>query len=64
MSNNKDILRLSGITKTFSDDYGTKKKVLEDVSFTIPAGTSKIASILASFGSGKSTLFKIISGVE
>ncbi len=59
-----DILRLSGITKIFSDDYGTKKKVLEDVSFTIPAGSPKIASILASFGSGKSTLFKIISCVE
>ena len=64
MSDKTEILRLSGITKIFSDTYGIKKKVLEDVSFAIPADSPKIASILASFGSGKSTLFKIISRVE
>ncbi len=64
MSKAESILELRSVTKIFSDNYGTKKKVLEDISFTIPANTQKITSILASFGGGKSTLLKLIAGIE
>ncbi len=59
-----EILELSGITKIFTDEFGVKKKVLENISFTIAESGSKITSILASFGGGKSTLLKVIAGVE
>jgi ABC-type nitrate/sulfonate/bicarbonate transport system ATPase subunit len=64
MNPDTNILELSGITKIFADDYGTRKKVLENISFKIPSGSSKITTILSSFGGGKSTLLKIIAGVE
>ncbi len=64
MSKAENILELRSVTKIFSDDYGTKKKVLEDISLTITADSPKITSILASFGGGKSTLLKLIAGTE
>ena len=64
MSTVTDVLELSNVTKVFSDSYGTRKKVLEGISLTIPVDSPKITSILASFGGGKSTLMKIIAGVE
>ncbi len=64
MSDTGNILELSGIKKIFSSVYGTKEIVIGNISLIIDANCSKITSILASFGSGKSTLFKIISGVE
>ncbi len=64
MSPNTNILELSGVTKVYADDYGTRKKVLENITFKIPSGSPKITTILSSFGGGKSTLLKIIAGVE
>lgn len=64
MSKDMNILELRSITKIFSDEYGTKKKVIEDISLTIQADAPKITSILASFEGGKSTLLKIIAGIE
>ncbi len=64
MNNDVNIFELRNVTKVFSDDFGVKKKVLEDVSFTISMGAPKITSILASFGGGKSTLLKLMSGIE
>ena len=64
MKNVSNVLELSGVTKIFSDNYGTRKKVLENISLTILQNNPKITSILASFGGGKSTLMKIIAGVE
>lgn len=63
MSSQNKLLELSGISKTFSDEYGTKKKILEKISFIIPESSPKITSVLASFGSGKSTLLKTIAGI-
>ncbi len=64
MKKDVNILELRSVTKVFSDNYGTKKKVLEEISFNIPADSPKITSILASFGGGKSTLLKLIAGIE
>jgi NitT/TauT family transport system ATP-binding protein len=64
MNPNTNLLELSNITKIYADDYGTRKKVLENISFTIPPESPKITTILSSFGGGKSTLLKIIAGVE
>jgi len=64
MSKEMNILELRSVTKVFADDYGTKKKVLENISFTISADSPKITSIIASFGGGKSTLLKLIAGIE
>ena len=63
MKNTNNLLEVSGVTKIFADEYGTKKKILENISFIIPGSLPKITSILASFGGGKSTLLKIIAGV-
>jgi len=62
--NQENILEISNITKIFSDEHGTKRKVLEGISFTVPVSSPKITSIIAPFGAGKSTLFKIIAGIE
>ena len=64
MTNTETLLELSDITKIFSDEYGTKRKVLENITFAIPLSTSKITSIIAPFRAGKSTLLKIIAGIE
>ena len=32
MSENGNILELAGISMTFSDDYGTRKKVIDNIS--------------------------------
>ncbi len=64
MSQNLNILELRSVTKIFSDVYGTKKKVIKDISLSIPANAPKITSILASFGGGKSTLLRLIAGIE
>ncbi len=64
MSNDINILELSGVTKIFDDEFGTKRKILENINLIIPSKSGKILSILASFGGGKSTLLKIIAGVE
>ncbi|MBU4214751.1 MAG: ABC transporter ATP-binding protein [Actinobacteria bacterium] len=54
------VLSVNGLTKTFAT-AGGPKKVLRDVSFTVPAGTW--VSVMGRSGSGKSTLLKCASGL-
>jgi ABC-type nitrate/sulfonate/bicarbonate transport system ATPase subunit len=58
------LLEVNGLTKIFTDDYGVKKKIIENLAFSIPISSHKITSILAPFGAGKTTLLKIICGIE
>jgi len=51
------ILKLSHICKVYN-----KRFVLDDISFEVKSG--EFVSILGSSGSGKSTILKIISGIE
>ena len=44
------------------DDNGTPKKVIDDISFTIP--DDKFVAITGPNGGGKSTLAKLIAGIE
>ncbi len=54
------MIRVEGLVKNFTD--GTHiTRVLEDVSFTVPSGTS--VAITGPSGSGKSTLLNILAGV-
>ncbi|HSD63276.1 MAG TPA: ATP-binding cassette domain-containing protein [Ignavibacteriaceae bacterium] len=64
MNTGADTLKVSKITKIYSDEFGTKRKVLEDISFEINNSSPKMMSILAPFGGGKSTLLRIIAGIE
>jgi NitT/TauT family transport system ATP-binding protein len=59
-----NLLEISDISKIFSDEYGTKRKVLENITFAIPVSTPKLTSIIAPFRAGKSTILKIIAGIE
>jgi ABC-type nitrate/sulfonate/bicarbonate transport system ATPase subunit len=56
------MIELKNLSKIYSDPFGNKIKLLEDVSFIIE--DRKIVSIIAPIGSGKSSLLKIISGLE
>lgn len=63
--NDKYLLELKNISKSYAGLAGARRKVLEDINFSIPyaGGKGSFISVLASFGSGKSTLLKIISGL-
>ena len=63
MNQEKYLLKVDKLVKYFDGLYGSKIKVLNDVSFSIKNGNGVVNSILAPFGSGKSTLLKIISGI-
>ncbi|WP_374929497.1 ABC-F family ATP-binding cassette domain-containing protein [Kytococcus sedentarius] len=52
-----DHLRLDGISRTFPD-----RRVLTDVSLTVPAGT--VAALIGENGAGKSTLLRIAAGLD
>jgi ABC-type nitrate/sulfonate/bicarbonate transport system ATPase subunit len=56
------MIELKNITKIYSDEYGSKINLFGDLSFAIIG--SKITSVIAPVGSGKSSLLKIISGLE
>ena len=59
------LLEVRNISKYFSPAGGGKVQVLENINFEIPAEESgSIISILAQFRSGKSTLLRIIAGLE
>ncbi len=49
------------ISKTYNN-YGIKKTIFEN--FQLDLNEEKITSIVAPFNSGKSTLFKILAGIE
>lgn len=56
------MIAIKNLTKDFIDELGNKTILLRNISLTIPS--DKITSIIAPAGSGKSTLMKIISGLE
>lgn len=53
---------LNNISKEYSIEFGFRINLLQNISFTLPL--NKSVSIIAPKGSGKSSLLKIISGIE
>ncbi len=62
MDKNQAILKVKNISKDFIDEFGYTSHLVEDISFEVPAG--QFTSILAPMNEGKSTLLKIIAGME
>ena len=56
------MIEVKNITKEFTDELGMKRVLFNDISFIIP--DEKITAIIAPVCSDKSTLLKIISGLE
>jgi peptide/nickel transport system ATP-binding protein len=54
-------IEVSGLTKTFSADGGAVK-ALDDVSFSVPAGTTH--ALVGESGSGKTTALRALLGLE
>ena len=50
------LLKINSLTKTFN-----RKKILSNISFSLNSGT--IIGLKGQNGSGKTTMFKIISGI-
>jgi NitT/TauT family transport system ATP-binding protein len=61
MNNQKALIKLEGVSKSFRTSDGTKRSVLEDVNFQLQDG--EIVALLGKSGSGKSTLLRIIAGL-
>lgn len=59
---NNSILSIDNISKSYTDKVGYKINLLKDVSFNIC--DNEFVSILAPRGSGKTSLLKIIAGLE
>jgi ABC-type nitrate/sulfonate/bicarbonate transport system ATPase subunit len=57
-----NLIEIKNLSKNFIDKTGYKVHLLEDVSLNIEKG--KITSLLAPKDSGKSTLLKMIAGIE
>lgn len=62
----ENILEIYNLSKSYTNNAGTKFIVLEDLNLKIESFDTKgsFVSILAPFGSGKTTLLKIIAGLE
>ncbi len=56
------MFELKNISKSFSDESGFKINLLKNVSFSLP--DNKIYSVIGQSGSGKTSLLKIIAGLE
>jgi len=57
------VLDVKNITKHYSGPAGSKETIFENLSFSV-GEEHNITSILAPFGGGKSTLLKILSGLD
>ena len=56
-------LEVKNITKYFKGEAGSRQLIFEKLSFSI-SEEHNITSILAPFGGGKTTLLKILSGLD
>jgi len=61
MNINKEIIRLNGISKTFSQNQEKVTKAISDISLSVHE--NEFVSILGPSGCGKTTLLRIISGL-
>lgn len=59
-------LNIENISRYFKGPSGARLNVLEDISFSVESGSGsgKFISIIASFAGGKSTLLKILAGLD
>ncbi len=63
--NSEKLLQVFNVKKYYHSYLGSKLKVLENINFSIPKDSEqKVISFLAPFGSGKTTLMKIIAALE
>jgi len=60
--NDNKYLEVNNLSKVFRDEVGFNIHLLEDISFSAPENS--IVSVLAPAGAGKSSLLKIICGLE
>ncbi len=56
------MLEIKNISKSYTDEFGFNVNLLNNISFTVH--DAKVCSIIAPSGSGKSSLLKIIAGLE
>ena len=59
---NNKLIKLKNISKDYTDEFGYKVNLFKDISVEIP--NNKTTLILAPSGSGKSSLLKILCGLE
>lgn len=57
-------IRLDNITQVFSGRLGTKIVAVDHVSFELKSDTPRIASLVGASGSGKSTIARILLGLQ
>ncbi len=62
MEKNLTILKVKNISKDFVDEFGYTNHLLENISFSI--SEKQFTSVLAPMNAGKSTLLKIIAGLD
>ncbi|MCF8241849.1 MAG: ATP-binding cassette domain-containing protein [Melioribacteraceae bacterium] len=58
----EDILQVKDLSRIYTDEVGFKIKLFNKINFTVEQ--EKITSIIAPKGAGKSSLMKIISGLD
>lgn len=56
------MIEIKNLSKEFVDEYGVKNILFRNISFNI--GYKEFASVIAPVGAGKSSLLKIIKGIE
>lgn len=61
-SNNSDFLVIENLVKSFPKADGTENVVLKDINLTI--GSKEYVSVIGHSGCGKSTMLRIIAGLE